>query len=77
MTVGSALTAPAWQAIVSQLVPKAELQAAVAANSVGINVSRAVGPAVGGLLVVSLAAVGTAFVLGGLRSRLGANGFLL
>ena len=54
VTVGSAFTAPAWQAIVSQLVPKAELPSAVAANSVGINISRAVGPALGGLLVVSV-----------------------
>jgi MFS family permease len=53
VTVGSALSAPAWQAIVTQLVPKQELQSAVAADSVGINISRAVGPALGGLLVVS------------------------
>jgi predicted MFS family arabinose efflux permease len=53
-TVGSALTAPAWQAVVAQLVPKRELTAAVAANSVGINVSRAVGPALGGVVVGSL-----------------------
>ncbi len=51
MTVGSAITAPGWQAVVPKLVPKADLPAAVAANSVGINVSRAVGPAIGGLLV--------------------------
>ena len=51
MTVGSAVTAPAWQAVVPQLVPKPDLPAAVAANSVGINVSRAVGPALGGILV--------------------------
>ena len=51
VTVGSAVTAPAWQAVVPQLVPKPDLPAAVAANSVGINVSRAVGPAIGGLLV--------------------------
>jgi predicted MFS family arabinose efflux permease len=51
VTVGSAMTAPAWAAVVAQLVPKQDLPAAVAANSVGINVSRAVGPALGGLLV--------------------------
>jgi predicted MFS family arabinose efflux permease len=51
VTVGSAITAPAWQAVVPELVPKPDLPAAVAANSVGINVSRAVGPAIGGLLV--------------------------
>ncbi len=54
VTVGSALTAPAWQAVVSQLVPKSDLPSAVAANSVGINVSRAVGPALGGVLVGAL-----------------------
>ena len=54
VTVASAVTAPAWQAVVPQLVPKPELPGAVAANSVGINVSRAVGPALGGLMVVGL-----------------------
>ena len=52
--IGSALTAPAWQSVVSQLVPKSDLPAAVAANSVGINVSRAIGPALGGLIVGAL-----------------------
>ncbi len=49
-----ALTAPAWQSIVPQLVPRQDLQPAVAANSVGFNVSRAVGPALGGLIVASI-----------------------
>jgi len=47
----AAVTAPAWQSIVPQLVPKQELTPAVAANSVGFNVSRAVGPALGGMIV--------------------------
>ena len=47
----AAMTAPAWQSIVPQLVPKQELTPAVAANSVGFNVSRAVGPALGGVIV--------------------------
>jgi hypothetical protein len=37
--------------VVSQLVPKADLPGAVAANSVGINVSRAIGPALGGVVI--------------------------
>ncbi len=53
IAVGSAFTAPAWQAVVGQLVPKAQLPVAVAANSVGINVSRAVGPALGGAVAVA------------------------
>jgi MFS family permease len=49
--VGSAMTAPAWGAVVPVLVPKDDLAQAIALNSAGVNVSRAVGPALGGLLV--------------------------
>src|SRR6478672_12740087 len=54
MGVGGALTAPVWQSIVPQLVPRQDLSPAVAANSVGINVSRAVGPALGGVMVARI-----------------------
>src|SRR5277367_5205437 len=54
VAVGSAMTAPAWQAVVAKLVPKPDLPSAVAANSVGINVSRAIGPALGGVIVGAL-----------------------
>ncbi len=46
-----ALTVPAWQAVVPQLVPKDDLPAAIAANSVGVNISRALGPALGGVMI--------------------------
>jgi predicted MFS family arabinose efflux permease len=49
---GSAVTVPTWQAILPQLVPRANMPPAIALHSVGINVSRAIGPAVGGLLIV-------------------------
>ena len=52
-----ALTVPAWQAVVPQLVPKDDLTSAVAANSVGVNISRAVGPAVGGAAITTLGIV--------------------
>jgi MFS family permease len=51
---GGALTYPAWQAIVPQLVPRTLLPSAVAANSVGINISRAIGPALGGVAIAGL-----------------------
>ena len=54
MGVGGALTAPVWQSIVPQLVPRQVLTPAVAANSVGVNVSRAVGPALGGVLAARM-----------------------
>lgn len=47
----SALTSPAWQAVVPELVPKEILPAAVATNSVGVNVSRAIGPALAGAMI--------------------------
>ena len=54
MGAGAAFAAPAWQAIVPTLVPRADLQPAVALNSVGINISRAIGPALGGLIIATL-----------------------
>ena len=57
--LGAAVNSPAWQAIVPELVPASELPSAVALSGVGFNVSRAVGPALGGLLV---AAAGSGFV---------------
>lgn len=51
---GAAFIAPVWQAVVPGLVPRRELQAAVALNSVGINISRAIGPALGGAVIVAL-----------------------
>jgi MFS family permease len=51
---GGALGAPAWQSIVPQLVPRRDLQSAVAINSIGFNISRAVGPALGGAVTAAL-----------------------
>lgn len=54
--VGAAMAMPAWAAIVPELVDGDELSSAVALNSVGINASRAVGPAIAGLLVSAVGA---------------------
>src|SRR5688500_10955167 len=51
---GAALAFPAWQSVVPQLVPREDLPLAVAANSVGVNASRAIGPALGGALTVGV-----------------------
>ncbi|MBO9650669.1 MAG: MFS transporter [Variovorax sp.] len=59
--IGAALMGPTWQSIVPELVPRADLKNAVALNSLGINIARAIGPATGGLL---LAAFGAALVYG-------------
>ncbi len=60
--IGSALTAPAWSAIVPDLVPRADLVPAIALNGIGFNIARAVGPALAGLLVL-IGGAGLAFSL--------------
>jgi MFS family permease len=49
--IGTALNAPAWHAIVSELVPPKNLVNALVLNGIAINVARAVGPALGGLVI--------------------------
>ena len=70
-----ALTVPAWQAVVPLLVPKDDLPAGIAANSVGVNISRAIGPAIGGV-AISGAGIVAPFWLNAV-SNLGIVGALL
>ena len=51
LSAGAAMSSPPFQAIVPDLVNKRELGAAIALNSLGINISRAIGPALGGLIL--------------------------
>jgi MFS family permease len=51
LSTGAAMSSPPFQAIVPDLVSKAELGPAIALNSLGINISRAIGPALGGLIM--------------------------
>jgi len=48
---GQALTAPAWQAIQPDLVPREQIPAAAALGSMSMNGARAIGPAIAGALV--------------------------
>jgi MFS family permease len=56
--VGSALRQPAYQASVAEMVPRPMLPAAIAMNSLGFNIGRSVGPAIGGTLVATVGAAG-------------------
>lgn len=51
MGIGTALMMPAWSAMLPEVVGRAELPAAVALSSLGVNVARAIGPALAGILV--------------------------
>src|SRR6201747_248866 len=50
--IGSALTAPAWSAIVPELVPREDMVQAIALNGIGYNLTRAIGPAIAGFLIL-------------------------
>ncbi|HLH88688.1 MAG TPA: MFS transporter [Xanthobacteraceae bacterium] len=69
-----ALTAPAWQAVTPQLVPQQDLPAAIALNTIGFNLSRAVGPALGGALAAAFGIAAPFWV--NAASNLGINGAL-
>lgn len=60
--VGAALSAPAWQSVVPQLVPRELMRPAIALNSLGVNIARAIGPAVGGLIIATLGIAAAYFV---------------
>lgn len=64
---GAAFTAPAWQSVVPSLVPRQDLAAAVASNGVGVNISRAIGPALGGVIIGGLG-IGAPFWLNALSN---------
>jgi MFS family permease len=60
--LGAVMNDPAWQAITPEIVSARQHAPAVALNSVGFNVARAVGPARGGI-VIAVAGSGVAFLL--------------
>jgi len=62
MGFGAVLNDPAWQAITPEIVSHRNFAAGIALNSAGFNVARAIGPALGGL-VIAAAGSGVAFLL--------------
>src|SRR5215216_4195323 len=60
--LGAVIMAPTWQAIQPELVPREEFPQAVSLGAVQFNLARAVGPALGGL-VVAIAGPGAVFLV--------------
>ena len=60
--IASAFGETARQAVVPDIVPQEQLVSAVALNSFSINVSRSIGPAIGGALLTSLGVVAACLV---------------
>ena len=59
---GQALTSPTWQTLQPELVSPAERTQAISLGSVNQNLARAVGPAIGGVLLAATSA-GTVFLV--------------
>lgn len=51
---GSAFYNPSWQATVGDIVDRDNIPAAVSLNSVGLNLMRSIGPAIGGIIIATL-----------------------
>lgn len=52
--VGQAFTSPTWQALQPELVPPTERQQAISLGAVNMNLARAIGPAIGGIVLVAV-----------------------
>ena len=65
LSIGDALEAPTWRAVLPEVVPQEDLLPAMALNGIEFNLARAIGPALGGFLI-AVAGVGTAFTLNAL-----------
>ncbi len=59
LNIGSSMNNPAWQAIVPELVPPELIPDSVSLNAASNNLARAVGPALGGLLVAAFRRIDT------------------
>ncbi|MFD1467609.1 MFS transporter [Hymenobacter caeli] len=62
--MGSALNGPVWQTVTTELVPRPVLPFAITLNGVSNNIARAIGPALGGI-VIAYYSPGWVFLLNG------------
>src|SRR5882762_2117829 len=54
LSIGDALEAPTWRAVLPEVVPQEGLMPAIALNGIEFNLARAIGPALGGFLIAAL-----------------------
>src|ERR1700690_1947539 len=55
LNIGTAMNSPAWQAIVPEVIPRAQLPDAISLKSAGFTLARALGPPPGGLAIALFA----------------------
>jgi len=62
LSAGDAFETPTWRAVLPELVHKGDLPAASALNGIEFNLARAVGPALGGLVIAGFG-IGASFLI--------------
>ena len=62
LSIGDALEAPTWRAVLPEVVPQEGLMPAIALNGIEFNLARAIGPALGGFLI-AVSGITTVFSL--------------
>ena len=62
LSLGSSMNMPVWQAVTPELVEKEELPQAVTLSGIVVNLSRSIGPALGGIIIAQ-AGTGAVFLL--------------
>jgi MFS family permease len=55
LSIGSALTSPAWQSVIPEIVKKNQLPAAIGLGGISFNIARVLGPTLGGVIIGILA----------------------
>lgn len=67
LSAGDAFESPTWRAVLPEMVSKDDLAPAAALNGIEFNLARAVGPALGGMLI-AVAGVSTTFLMNAIAS---------
>jgi len=67
--IGVAMNMPTWQSIIPEVIPRSELQGAIGLNTLGMNVSRAIGPLIAGIIIAQIG-IGAVFVCNALSFTL-------
>ncbi|MCX5806983.1 MAG: MFS transporter [Proteobacteria bacterium] len=64
LSLGAAINAPAWQAIIPEIVHRDDLPSAITLTSAGFNIARVAGPTLGGIVIAAIG-TGATFLLNG------------
>lgn len=64
LSLGAAINAPAWQAVIPEIVHRDDLPSAVTLTSAGFNIARVAGPTLAGIVIAAIG-TGATFLLNG------------